>query len=231
MPKNKLTTHDNLNSLLKNAHARLGTGHHGGHATTRSLLDFQCDFASAKDALTVSFKPDELIDVCNKHQLSHHIVTSQANDLQTFLMRPDLGRLLSSESHSLLDSQTHDANDCLLVVSGGLSPLAVTEQAAPLLDLFYQAIKSSHKLAPIFITPRSRVALADEINFYTKSTHTIILIGERPGLTTANSMGIYLTRHAKPGTTDNMRKCISNIHQHGLSHADACEQLIKLIKI
>jgi len=226
-----LTQHDRMMDLFKQSHARVGLGHTGGHIKLQNWLDFQTGFAQAKDAVFSQFDITKIAHVCDQFKLNYLEVYCQANDATQFLLRPDLGRLLSAESQDILDqTPLQPPYDLLLVVSGGLSPLAIGHHAPALLNIFLPLVQEQPlRLAPIMITPRSRVAFADQINQHVKATLTVILIGERPGLTTPDSLGIYITHNARPGCTDEQRNCISNIHSNGLSYTDAANKLLALL--
>lgn len=226
------TRKDRVMDFSKHSHARLGMGHSGGHLTSPAWLDFQLDFAKAKDAVFSSFDVSQILTVCEKLQLPAYEVESQTQNIEQFILRPDLGRLLSASSKNLLQqiSSEYYQRDILIVVSGGLSPVAIQKQAPEFLNIFVEMAREHQwSLAPVIINARGRVALGDEINQLFKATITIMLIGERPGLTSPDSMGIYFTYDAKSGCTDEQRNCISNIHDRGLSHSEAAEKLIQLL--
>jgi ethanolamine ammonia-lyase small subunit len=217
------------------SHARVGLGHTGGHLPLQHWLNFQAGFAQAKDAVRSEYNTSDIHALCKKLNLTSLDVYSQADDTNTFLLRPDKGRLLSGISQEMLENytkqHTHDIHrDLLIVISGGLSPIAIAHQINGFLTAFTAEInKHQWTLAPILINPRGRVALGDQINTYFKAKVVIMLIGERPGLSTPDSMGIYITHNAKPGTTDEQRQCISNIHRRGLLHEEAASQLYAMI--
>lgn len=218
------------------SHARLGLGHTGGHLKLKAWLDLQMDFAQAKDAVFSSYNASEIKKLCDDLNLQTIEVQSQANDAREFVLRPDLGRLLAHESENELSLQVahhHEyvQRDVLIVISGGLSPIAIQWQIPEFLPKFIHRINEQQRwtIAPVIITPRGRVALGDHINHYFKAKVLVMLIGERPGLSTPDSMGIYFTYQAKPGCTDEQRNCISNIHERGLAHEHAALKLIALI--
>lgn len=219
----------------RHSHARLGLGHTGGHLKLQAWLDLQTDFARAKDAVFSTYDIHEVAGVCHDLNLQTIAVQSQANDAVQFLLRPDLGRMLASESEQKLNQYRNKhpeylQRDLLIVISGGLSPVAIQQHIKDFLPKLIQKIKEQQwTLSPILITPRSRVALGDQINHYFKAKVVIMLIGERPGLSTPDSMGIYFTYDAKPGCTDEQRNCISNIHARGLSYENAATKLAYLI--
>lgn len=222
---------DRVFDLSRYSSARLGLGHTGGQLKTRDWLAFQFSYAQANDALTSEFPKTKLLNYCHNKQLPVLQIDSQAQTHEQFLLRPDLGRALSDESQRQLQKFTAENPDLLIILSGGLSPLAIDHQAIKFLDAFLPlASINDWTLAPILINQRGRVALGDQVNGIIKAKMVIMLIGERPGLSSPDSMGIYFTYGAKPGYTDDMRNCISNIHQHGMPHDEAAKRLCYMIQ-
>lgn len=213
---------DRVHDLTRYSHARLGLGHTGGHLRTANWLDFQAGFAQAKDAVTSSFDNEIIANLCMQLQLPNFLIHSKANDLYSFLANPMLGRQVATADAEILrelcaEHPEYCQQDILIVISGGLSPLAVSQQIPPFLPGFIEVCREEQwSVAPIIINPRGRVALGDHLNDILQARLTIMLIGERPGLSSPNSLGIYLTQNARPGCTDNLRQCISNIHAQGL---------------
>lgn len=222
-------------NFYRYSHARLGLGHTGGHLKHAAWLDLQADFAQAKDAVFSQFDNNICTKLCDELKLPYLIIQSQANDVTQFLLRPDLGRLLDNKSEDLLKNFVLEHidylhRDILIVISGGLSPIALQHYIHDFLSLFIPAIhKRQWSLTPLIINAKGRVALGDQVNQYFKAKMTIMIIGERPGLSTSDSMGIYFTYNAKPGCTDEQRNCISNIHARGLPPKAAVTKLISLI--
>ena len=227
---------DRVFDLSKYTFARVGLGHTGGHLKVKDWLNFQASFVQAKDSLFSSFNINALIDLSKDLNLQSIQIQSQANDHTQFLLRPDLGELLAVDSQiDLLQYiREHPAacnKDLLILISGGLSPLAIQTQIPLFLPAFIHLTRqASWSIAPLLINPKGRVALGDQANHYFNAKVVIMLIGERPGLSTADSMGIYLTYNAQPGCTNDQRNCISNIHSQGLSPAEAAVNLICLLK-
>lgn len=222
---------DRVVDLSVFSHARLGRGHAGGQTKTNDWLAFQLDYAQAKDAVAGKFSMDALAAVIAKLSLSSCQIHSRANDTQQFLLRPDLGRCLAAADEALLQKLIHSnpeivKRDLLIIVSGGLSPIAIQRHAGPFLSAFLPLARQNQwSIAPVMIAPRSRVALGDQVNALMQATMVVMLIGERPGLSSPDSMGIYFTYHAEPGCTDERRNCLSNIHAKGLSVDDAALRL------
>lgn len=210
---------DRKHDFSQYSQARIGIGHVDGHLPTSASLDLQASFAQAKDAVFAEFPMQSIKDICVSLGLATIEVTTQVNDPLQFLLRPDLGRQLSDASYQYLQENfnAEHAYDVLLVIAGGLSPAAIRVQLPAFLSVYLQQAASAKlTIAPVILTARGRVALGDQINAIVGARLTAVLIGERPGLTTADSMGIYFTYAAKPGCTDEQRNCISNIHQYGL---------------
>jgi ethanolamine ammonia-lyase small subunit len=145
--------------------------------------------------------------------MPHIVVHSAARDRATFLRRPDLGRQLAEESRALLERGDYDA---ALVIADGLSAPAVNHHAAPLLSALLPLLEG-WKLAPLTVALQARVALGDEIAAALGARMVAVLIGERPGLTSPDSLGIYVTWDPRPGRTDAQRNCISNVRTEGIS--------------
>lgn len=228
--KNEIKPTDRTYDLSEYSHARLGLGHAGGHLNTKSWLDFQLGFAQAKDAVSSSFNVSKIAAL---HQPSL-VINSRCQDLYSFLTHPDWGRCIAKTDEDYLTQliaahPEYCHQDILIVVSGGLSPLAITQQIPTFLPELISRLPYS--LAPVIINPRGRVALGDHLNEYFKSSIVMMLIGERPGLTTPDSLGIYFTYSPLPGFTDDKRNCISNIHEKGLSNKVAIDKVCELIRL
>ena len=201
--------------------ARVGLGVVGEHAIpTAALLEFQLDHARARDAVHR--------DLDRPFPLPHVELHSQAKDRATYLRRPDLGRKLDPESSKKL--QAAGPFDVAFVVCDGLSPLAVTRHAPPLLAEIQRRLDESWQIAPLTVVLQGRVAVGDEVAQLTGARMAVVLIGERPGLSSPDSLGIYLTWNPKPGiTTDADRNCISNVRTEGLSYSLAAHKLLYLM--
>ncbi len=154
-------------------------------------------------------------------------VTSAAPDRQAYLLRPDLGRRLSAKSRQELDAVAADIAGCdlAIVIADGLSTSAVQRHAVDVVAAIQAACPPGVDLGPTVVATQSRVALGDEIGQHHKARRVAMLIGERPGLSCQESLGIYLTWQPQPGRTDAERNCLSNIHPGGLSAVDAATRL------
>lgn len=193
--------------------ARVALGRSGHSLPTAELLRFQLDHARARDAVHQALDPRSLPP--------HVLVRSAASDRATYLRRPDLGRRLSDDSAASLMPGNYDA---ALVVADGLSALAVERHAPPLLDALLPKLEG-WRLPPLHVVLQGRVAIGDEIGQRLGASLVVLLIGERPGLTSPDSLGLYLTWAPRPGRTDAERNCISNVRPEGLDYALAAHKL------
>lgn len=206
--------------------ARIGLGRSGDALPTSALLDFQAAHSRARDAVHGAVDFDDIAR--QLAPLSTLSVKSCAVDRATYLRRPDLGRQLAPADHAPLDA-VHGDWDIAFVIADGLSANAVSRHAVPMLRqaLFHL---DGWRIAPVVLTSQARVALGDEIAHRLGARMVAVLIGERPGLSVADSLGIYLTWDPRPGRADSERNCISNIHGDGLSYEAAAKILAWLMQ-
>lgn len=207
--------------------ARVGLGRAGDGVPTGRLLEFEIAHAQARDAVhtPVDFAPIR----AQLGGLDTIEVRSAAADRATYLRRPDLGRRLDPESDTLPVSGELDRYDAAFVIADGLSARAVHDHAADLLRAVLARL-DGWRIAPVVLATQARVALGDEIGHRLGAALVVVLIGERPGLSAADSLGIYLTAAPKVGRGDHERNCISNVHPPGgLSYALAAEKLSHLM--
>lgn len=199
--------------------ARVELGRAGASLPTRALLEFQLAHARARDAVHLPLAVRSLIA-----ELKRPLITlaSAARDRDEYLRRPDLGRRLSEDSRGRLANLRGDY-DAAFVIADGLSALAVHRHAVPLLQLLLRDL--DWRIAPVAIVEQGRVAIGDEIGELLGARMIVVLIGERPGLSSPDSLGAYLTWQPRPGRTDAERNCISNIRAEGLSYSAAAHKL------
>jgi ethanolamine ammonia-lyase small subunit len=204
--------------------ARIALGRAGVSLPTDAHLAFQLAHAQARDAVHLALDVDQLQQALGQPCLRLH---SAASDRTIFLQRPDLGRRLDDLSRALL--QPHPA-DLAFVVVDGLSAPAIMQHAAPFLQLMLQrAAQQGWSVAPPCIVEQGRVAIGDEIGALLGASAVVVLIGERPGLSAPDSMGLYLTWQPRVGLTDASRNCISNVRPAGLPCAAAVDKLQYLL--
>ncbi len=201
--------------------ARVALGQTGHSLPTAELLRFQLDHARARDAVRQPLDPGVL-------GIPHVLLRSGAADRTTYLRRPDLGRTLSEKSRVLLEKGDYDA---AIVIVDGLSAPAVHHHAAGLLEALLPRLREEGwRLAPFTVVLQGRVAIGDEIGALLGAQQVVVLIGERPGLTSPDSLGVYLTWNPRPGRTDAERNCISNVRTEGISYANAAHKLYFLMR-
>lgn len=213
--------------------ARIGLGRAGHSLPTEAHLTFQLDHARARDAV---HQPLDIETLSTLIKARHHSVMtlhSAASDRAEYLKRPDLGRRLSDEAIQHLDQyrDTHREDcDIALIIADGLSARAIHDNIAPMLDTLLPRIsEQGWKLGPITVVEQGRVAIGDPIGEKLKARMSIIMIGERPGLSSPDSLGIYFTWAPHSGRRDSERNCISNIRPAGQSYAAATDLLIYLM--
>jgi ethanolamine ammonia-lyase small subunit len=204
--------------------ARVGLSRAGNSLPTSELLTLQLAHARARAA--VQSKLDvQLLGLGAKPLM----VQSAAADRATYLRRPDLGRQLSDESRALVLSRKGEY-DAVFVIADGLSALAVHLHAARLIETTLALLeRADWNLAPLVVVEQGRVAIGDEIGECLGAALSVVLIGERPGLSAADSLGVYLSWNPHPGLTDADRNCISNIRTEGLSYAAAANRMVFLM--
>ncbi len=198
---------------------------------TNEILDFGLSHAMARDAVHLALDADTLAS--NIRQLGFEVtqVHSRAPDRQSYLIRPDWGRRLSDASADTLKSLRQSKPiDFLLVVGDGLSSLAVERHALPLLRELQGRMPENWVARSVVVATQARVALADEIAEAMGANMVAILLGERPGLSSPDSLGVYLTYNPHAGCSDADRNCISNIRPEGMSYQEAAAKLIWLAK-
>lgn len=205
--------------------ARVGLGRTGVSLQTGDLLAFQRAHALARDAVHTQLETVTLASALA--QVSNHPVIqlhSMAQDRTVYLQRPDLGRKLNERSQATLARVPAGPWDLALIVADGLSALAVERHAAPVLTDLWPRLEG-WRIAPICVVEHGRVAIGDEIGAALGAQLSVVLIGERPGLSAPDSLGAYITWQPRPGRTDADRNCISNIRMEGLSYEQAAAQL------
>lgn len=224
----KLVTPDAWSHLRQFTRARISLGRVGGSLPTSEVLNFGCAHAMARDAVHTHFESEALAQSLQQAGFETLSVQSRATDRHTYLLRPDLGRRLSEAGANLLNDYPEKGFDLLLVVGDGLSSLAVHNHAQPLLEAIRDIAPKEWRIGPIVLVTQARVAISDEIGAALKARVVAMLVGERPGLSSPDSLGIYLTYEPRPGRQDGERNCISNVRPEGLSYQDAARKTVWL---
>jgi ethanolamine ammonia-lyase small subunit len=201
--------------------ARVALQRSGVSLATRPLLEFQLAHARARDAVHGAIDARMLCDELRRSSLTALALESQAADRASYLRRPDLGRSLSMDSAALL---TPGEYDVVFVIADGLSALAVERHALRLLHEVLPMI-AGWRLAPVCVVEQGRVAVGDAIGEALHAPLAVVLIGERPGLSSPDSLGVYITWEPRRGRKDAERNCISNVREEGLEYAAAAGRL------
>ncbi len=223
--------------------ARIALGRSGNSVPTKQLLDFQLDHARAIDAVHKALDVPSLVAQLQQSKVIQQLVSeaplqlnTKASDRMVYLQRPDFGRQLSDSGWQHLEAlraTSNTAYDLSIVIADGLSSTAIQRHAVPMLEQLLgelqQDPKHSWSLAPISVVTQGRVAVADDVGECLKAKITMILVGERPGLSSPDSMGIYLTWNPKRGAKDSSRNCISNIRPEGLNYPQASHKAFFLL--
>ncbi|GAA4477356.1 ethanolamine ammonia-lyase subunit EutC [Rhodococcus olei] len=212
--------------LRATTQARIGLGRAGDALPTDRVLEFRSAHAAARDAVHQPLDTDTLVGRVEAVGLGRPVVvTSRVSDRGEYLRRPDLGRLPRD-----LSEVVPSGADIGFVLADGLSPRAVADHGGALLAALVAEFDGRYTLAPPVIATQARVALGDHIGEAMGIGTLVLLIGERPGLSVADSVGIYLTHRPRPGRTDADRNCVSNIHPpEGLGYRHAARVVSGLV--
>ena len=208
--------------------ARLTFGPRGRAVATPEALAFALDHARARAAVAADLDLPALTAALDRLGMAHRTVTSAAGDRAAFIRRPDLGRRLPDSAAEALGDI--DPCDVALVLGDGLSATAVALNGVAFLSaLFDRLTAMGLRLSPVILARQARVALGDGIARAMGAQTVVMALGERPGLSAADSLGAYITHLPRPDTADSARNCISNIRAAGLPVDHAADQAARLI--
>ncbi len=211
--------------------ARIALGRTGVSLPTDALLQFGLAHAQARDAVHQPLQSHQLTESLHHLGLPVLQVHSAASNRNEYLRRPDLGRRLNSESLASLQALPPQEYDLTILIGDGLSSTALHQNASPFLQALLPHLRRLQlKLAPLVIAEQARVALGDEVGHALRSRAVLVMIGERPGLTSPDSMGLYLTWQPEIGRLDSERNCISNVRPAGLEFSQAAHKLAWLLE-
>jgi ethanolamine ammonia-lyase small subunit len=218
-------------SLRDYTSARVALGRAGTSIATTDILDFQLAHARARDAVHSQFDVEafarrlkEELPSLGKFQVPVVTLNSAAADREEYVRRPDRGRVLAEESASRLNTCSCDV---VFIVADGLSAIAPERNAIPLLGAVVpRVLEAGWACGPVCVIGHARVAIGDQVGSMLGASLSVVLIGERPGLSSHDSLGAYITWQPQLGRTDAERNCISNIRAGGLNHAEAAERLL-----
>lgn len=223
---------DAWHSLKRFTSARIALGSAGMSLPSKAHLEFQLAHALARDAVNIPLNFRQMELALANQGLQSISLKSRAESHREYLQRPDKGRLLNPDSvarieHAVIEQPSPP--DLALIVADGLSSKAIENHAS----LFFEQLiprlnEKGYTISPICLVEHGRVAIGDPVSELFSARMAIVIIGERPGLSSPDSMGIYFTYQAKSGKTDAERNCISNIHRNGLNYQQAVEKLLFL---
>jgi ethanolamine ammonia-lyase small subunit len=219
---------DDWHILKKYTNARIALGRSGSSLPTNQVLAFRMAHALAKDAINTELDTLNIVEDAKKLSLNSILVQSKISNRIDYLMKPNIGRLLNETSIKKLKDWPEKKITLSIIIADGLSAEAVNLHAIKLIAHLIPKLKFD-TISPIILVKYGRVAISDEIGEILNSTIALILIGERPGLSSPTSMGAYITYNPKKGNTDEKRNCISNIQSEGLSYEFAAMKLAYLI--
>lgn len=227
----EITCVDPWQPLKQFTAARIALGRTGVSQATADVLSFGVAHAQARDAVHLPFEVESLCQQLEELDFSTLTVQSAADSRSTYLRRPDLGRTLSGASAALLAASVDKGADIVFMVGDGLSSKAIHRHALPLLVEARSHLESGgFSVGPVVLARQARVALGDSVGEMLRAKFVIVLIGERPGLSSPDSMGLYLTWQPREGRMDSERNCISNVRPEGLPYQDAVKKLEWLIR-
>ena len=214
--------------LAKHTTARIGLATRGRSIATRDHLAFQLAHAKARDAVDTLLDVPALVEALRRGNITPVTVRSRAADRRTYLTRPDLGRALDDQSVARL-TDLRGSFDIVFVVADGLSAQSATNGAKALLDAALPLFEEQNwTVAPIVVAEGARVALGDEVARALGAELAVIILGERPGLSAPDSLGLYITWKPQAGHSDAARNCISNVRPDGLCFVEAAQKLFRL---
>lgn len=221
---NDLIQHNPWDELRAHTSARIALGRVGCSLPTTEVLKFGLAHAQARDAVHRPLDFAELQTQLQDTGFRSLKVRSNAEDRQSYLLRPDHGRQLHEECHQQL-LQEAPAPELVIVLADGLSAIAVQRHALPLLQAFQAHFDTDWANTPVVLAEQGRVAIGDGIAEALRARLVIVMIGERPGLTSPDSLGLYLTYAPRIGCPDSARNCISNVRPEGLPYTLAAHKL------
>jgi ethanolamine ammonia-lyase small subunit len=226
---NPLVQRNPWQELRAHTSARIALGRVGSSLPTAEVLRFGMEHALARDAVHRPLDFNALQSELESNKFRTLRVRSEAPDRQTYLVRPDLGRRLLAEDRRQLESEP-GTPQLAIVIADGLSSIAAQRHALPVVKLLREQFAADWHNTPIVLAEQGRVAIGDDIGEALKLEMVVVMIGERPGLTSPDSLGIYLTFRPHVGCMDSERNCISNIRPEGLPYAHATHKLSYLMR-
>lgn len=215
--------------LRSHTSARIALGRVGASMPSAEILRFGLAHARARDAVHHPMDSGDLGSRLREAGFATSLVRSQSPDRHTYLLRPDLGRKLDESCRQELAAQPASP-ELVIVIADGLSSFAVERHALALLENFRELYQTDWAHTPVVMVEQGRVAVGDDIGEALRAKMVIVLIGERPGLTSPDSLGIYFTYGPRTGLMDSQRNCISNVRPEGLPCPQAAAKLNYMVR-
>lgn len=229
---NSIVVNNPWSKLRQYTPARIALGRSGTSLPTKPHLEFQLAHARARNAVHHELNIAALQEALRARGHEVIVLHSAAGNRPIYLQRPDKGRRLDQQSRAELAGRPRGAEpfDVVFVIGDGLSALAIEENAVAFLEVMLPALRAGDwRVAPLVVVKEARVAVGDEVGEILEAEMVVVLIGERPGLSSPDSMGIYMTLKPRVGLTDESRNCISNVRLEGLSYEHAAHKLLYLM--
>ena len=217
-------------ALRAHTPARIALGRTGASLPTAEVLRFAAAHAQARDAVHQALDTDALAAALQADGWAVHHLASAAPDRATYLRRPDLGRRLAPASATALQALALPPPDLALVLADGLCATAAQQHGLALLGHLRTTLAGALSLSPVLLATQARVALGDEVGELLAARAVLVLLGERPGLSSPDSLGAYLTFAPRLGRSDAERNCVSNIRPAGLAPEPAASRLAWLVR-
>ncbi len=229
---NPIVVNNPWSHLRQYTPARIALGRAGTSLPTKPHLEFQLAHARARNAVHHELDVSRLEAALVARGHETRVLHSAAGNRPMYLQRPDKGRRLDERSRQALTQMAQPANgyDVVFVIGDGLSSFAIEENAVPFLEVMLPPLMTQGwRIAPLIVVREARVAVGDEVGELLGADMVVVLIGERPGLSSPDSMGIYMTLKPRVGLTDEARNCISNVRREGMNYDVATHKLLYLM--
>ncbi len=221
---------DGWHALQQYTAARIALGRTGVSVPAKEMLGFKMAHAHARDAVFSLLEIETITEQLRRLSLEIMSLKSRAGDRHSYLQRPDWGRRLNDLSAKALSSLLHTGSDVCITIADGLSAEAINRHAVPVMQQLLPMLAAKQiSIAPVCLVENGRVAISDETGSLLQAKLSLILIGERPGLSSPDSMGAYLTFAPAIGVTDESRNCVSNIRPEGLPYSEAAFKIYYLV--
>ncbi len=231
-PENPLARADPWTHLRRFTAARIAIGRTGGSQPTGAILNFRHSHAIARDAVYAAFDAAIVREPLHAAGIHTELLATLATDRRSYLLRPDLGRELDLASSEKLTELGANSGPCdlVIIVSDGLAAAAMQHVAATIVPLIAELREAGWRIGPVMLVPLARVKVQDCIGMLLNARYSLMLLGERPGLGTPDSLGAYFTANPRLECTDADRNCVSNIRPEGIPPAKAASKLAWLLK-